>query len=51
MAKSDHRQQTLTSLFTKSQESDPPTQSDLDLHIDKNVENNEKLSAGSIGVD
>ena len=48
-AKSDHKQQTLTSLFTKSQESDPPTQSDL--RTDKNVETNEKLSASSIAVD
>ena len=48
-AKSDHKQQTLTSLFTTSQESDWPTQSDL--HTDKNVETNEKSSASSIGVD
>ena len=48
-AKSDHKQQTLTSLFTKSQESDPPTQSDL--HTDKNVETNEKTSASSISMD
>ena len=32
-AKSYHKQQTLTSLFMKSQESDPQTQSDL--HTDK----------------
>ena len=48
-AKSGHKQQTLTSLFTKSQESDPLTQSDF--HTDKNVETNEKSSASSIGVD
>ena len=48
-AKSDHKQQTLTSLFMKSQESDPPTQSDL--HTDKNVETNEKSSASSVGLD
>ena len=48
-AKSDHKQQTLTSLFMKSQESDQPTQSDL--HTDKNVETDEKMSASSIGVD
>ena len=48
-AKSGHKQQTLTSLFMKSQESDPPTQSDL--HTDKKVETNEKSSASSIGVD
>ena len=48
-AKSDHKQQTLTSLLTKSQESDLPTQSDL--HTDKNVETNKKSSASSIGMD
>ena len=48
-AKCDHKQQTLTSLFTKSKESDLPTQGDL--HTDKNVETNEKSSASSIGVD
>ena len=47
--KSDHKQQTLTSLFTKSQQSDPPAQTDL--HTNKNVETNEKSSASSIGVD
>ena len=48
-ANSDHKQQTLPGLLTKSQESDPPTQSDL--HTDKNVETNEKSSASSIDVD
>ena len=48
-AKSNHKQQTLTSLFTKSQESDLPIQSDL--HTDKNVQTNEKSSASSISVD
>ena len=48
-AKSDHKQQTLTSLFTKSQESDPPTQSDL--LPDKDAENSEKSSASLINMD
>ena len=47
--KSDHKQQSLTSLFTKSQESDPPTQ--CDLLTCKNAQNNEKSSAISIAVD
>ena len=48
-AKFYHKQQTSNSLFPKSQESDPPTHSDL--LTDKNAKNNEKSSASSSSVD
>ena len=46
-ARSDHKQQTLTSLFMNSQESDPPTQSELLTY--ENAGNNEKSSPKSEG--